>query len=582
MRRISLALFLISAQLLASGCSALRSRSTAPAEPPSANVQIRHVDAKDLSDVRPDIRRQAELLYDVLVGEFAGYRGRLKLAVKYYLKAADESKDPAVAQRAAQIALYGRNEAGALAATRRWAEISPASVDAHRTLAVLYLRHGELKRSADQLEILVNLTKGDPGHGFYLISQLFAREQDQKAALTTMAMLVDRHAQDPYAQYAYGTLALHAEQPEVALTAVDRAIADKPGWNDAILLRARILMQQGKTEAALQSMETAIKANPDSRALRISYGRLLAEARHFGKARQQFDHLLRKSPKDGELLYAMALLSIEDKQYTLAEGYLKRLVKTGKRTADAYFYLGAIDESRGKPEQAIRWYRKVRSGERRVDAHIRVAILTAKQGHLEKARRELFKMRPPNEATAVRFYIVEADMLRDAGRDQEALDVVDKALAQMPGENDLLYARAMLAEKLGHLDVLERDLRQILATDPDNTHALNALGYTLADRTHRYKEALAYIEKALAQSPNEPAILDSMGWVQYRLGNLTKARDYLQRAYKADKDSEIAAHLGEVLWVSGEHGAAREVWRKALKADPASVALKKVIKRFDK
>jgi tetratricopeptide (TPR) repeat protein len=206
----------------------------------------------------------------------------------------------------------------------------------------------------------------------------------------------------------------------------------------------------------------------------------------------------------------------------------------------------------------------------------------AKRGDLAAARKQLHSVRPTSEASAVRFFIADADLLREAGKLDEAMKVLDDALAQLPGDNDLLYARSLMAEKLGRIDQSEADLKQILASDPDNVQALNALGYTLADRTTRYKEALGYIQRALELSPDEPAILDSMGWVQYRLGNMEQAINFLRRAYKLDADPEVAAHLGEVLWVSGDRSAANQVWDKALKKDPKSKPLLDTVKRFRK
>ncbi|MEJ2345831.1 MAG: tetratricopeptide repeat protein [Gammaproteobacteria bacterium] len=579
MKRFLVASFLVGTQFLTSGCSAVLSKDAAPI-PQSANTQIRKVDAQGLSDVRPEVRRQANLLYHILVGEFAGYRGHLDVAVKQYLQAAAISDDPDVAQRATQIALYARDYPGAMVAAQRWAVLAPESLDACRTLAVLDLRQDKLAPAAAQLDRLIGLVQGDAERGFYLVSRLLAQEHDEKRTLTVMAMLVQRHKSDPYAWYAYAHLAAEADDQKLALANVDKALSLKPDWPDASLLKARILMQQGKSDEAVAAMRAAIKAHPDSRALRISFGRLLAEAKQFAQARQQFEYLLRKNPKDAELLYAISLLAIEDKHYDAAEHYLKRLLKTGQRTPDAYYYLGAIAEERHQYNRAITWYRKVRSGDRRVDAHIRVSMLVAKQHGVAKGRKELHKMQPPNSDAAVRFYVAEADMLRHAGRYKEAVGVVNNGLAQMPGNNDLLYTRALLEEKLDRLDLLEKDLKQILATDPDNAQALNALGYTLADRTKRYKEALAYIQKALALSPDEPAILDSMGWVQYRLGNIAASLDYLRRAYKLDQDSEIAAHLGEVLWVSGDRDAARNLLERAVKRDPKSKTLQQLIQRF--
>jgi len=564
---------------LAAGCSGHFTRP-APAAPASDPVAVRG--DPGLGDVQPIYRREANLVYHVMAGELAGYEGDMALAVQNYLDAARLSDEPDVAERATRIALFAHDYSHALTAAERWAALAPKAVDAQRILGVLYLRQGKLDQAVDAFDRSLALTHGDADQGFYLISRILSREEDHKASLELMQRLVQRHDADAAAHYAYAQLAAQFEDYDQGLAQAQRALDLKPGWADAGLLRARILMGQGKTEAALKGMEALVKAEPRSRALRISYARLLAEANRYDEAGKQFEQLLKKNPKDSELLYAMALLTIEGKRYDLAQDYLKRLLRTGKRNDDAYYYLGAIAEGQGHPDQAIKWYGRVHHGERVVDARIRSSLLMAKRGDLAAARKHLHSVRPTSEASAVRFFIADADLLREAGKLDEAMKVLDDALAQLPGDNDLLYARSLMAEKLGRIDQSEADLKQILASDPDNVQALNALGYTLADRTTRYKEALAYIQRALELSPDEPAILDSMGWVQYRLGNLEQATNFLRRAYKVDPDPEVAAHLGEVLWVSGDRTAANQVWDQALKKDPKSKPLLDTVKRFRK
>lgn len=579
MKPVFLALTL-ACSTLAAGCAGHFAKPK-PAPTPRPNHVAIHGDA-NLTDVQPIYRREGDLVYHIVAGEMAGYEGDMALAVKNYLEAARLSAEPAVAERATRIALFAHDYSHALSAAERWAQLAPKAIDAHRILGVLYLREGKVDLAVDAFDRSLALTGGNVDQGFYLISRILAREDDHKGALAVMQGLVKRHDADAAAHFAFAQLAAQFESYDQALAQAERALALKPGWADAGLLRARIQMEQGHTEAALNGMKALVDARPESRELRVSYARLLAEAHRFDDASHQFEILLKKNPRDSELLYAMSLLAIEGKRYDLAESYLKRLLRTGKRNDDAYYYLGAIAEAKGRNAQAIKDYSRVNHGDRRVDAHIRVSILMAKGGDLAGARKHLHSVRPTSPASAVRFFIADADLLRDAGKPGEAMKVLDHALAQLPGNHDLLYARALLAESMDRLDQCEADLKQILAADPDNAQALNALGYTLADRTDRYKEALTYIQHALELSPDEPAILDSMGWVQYRLGNLEQALVYLRKAYKGDPDPEVAAHLGEVLWVSGDRDAANEVWDEALKKDPQNKSLLKVIKRFRK
>lgn len=570
---------LLTVVLLAAGCSTHAPR---PGPPEGGTAYRPGPGGNALGDVQPRYRDSAELLYEILVGELAGYEHQLELSVEYYLKAARRSPDPAVAERGARIALFAKDYARGVQLAERWVELAPDDLNARRSLAAAYLRNDQPDAAVEQLDKVVESAGEDTQRGFYLVTRLLSREDDQQAALAAMSRLVERHNADPHALYAYAQLAGQFGDLDLARASVEKALGLRPGWPDASLLHARILMQQGNTDQALEGLGAVVRAHPEARQLRLSYGRLLAEVERYDEAREQFEILLEQSPDDADLLYTIAVLAAEGRRYDMAEDYLKRLIETGQRLDDAHYYLGVIAESRGEYGQAIEWYSKVGRGERFVDARVRLASLMARQGDLEGARRHLRELRPysGDEELTVRLYVAEVDILRRAGRYQEALKVVNEALATMPDDNELLYARAMVAEKLDRLDLLERDLKQILARDPENAHALNALGYTLADRTQRYQEALEYIERALELSPNEAAILDSMGWVQYRLGNLDKALSYLRRAYHQDQDPEIAAHLGEVLWVSGQREAAREVWNQALERDPDSDIVRNTIKRL--
>ncbi len=263
-----------------------------------------------------------------------------------------------------------------------------------------------------------------------------------------------------------------------------------------------------------------------------------------------------------------------------ATGYFKRLLKLGKHEDDARYYLGRIAEDKRLYPEALEWYGKVEQGEHELDAQLRIAALMAKRGDIDAARARLHALQDQNPALAPRIILAEGELLVNAQRYDDAMKLYDQALKQDPENNDLLYARALLAERLNKVDILEHDLRDILKREPDNALALNALGYTLADRSLRLDEALDLIKRALVQLPNDPAVLDSMGWVQFRLGHNSEALKYLRQAYELNDDGEIAAHLIEVLWASGDKAAAHKLGQQALKADPDNKSLKGVLKRI--
>ena len=280
-------------------------------------------------------------------------------------------------------------------------------------------------------------------------------------------------------------------------------------------------------------------------------------------------------------MYSLALLELETGQLDSGEQHLKQLLDVEDKRQSVYYYLGYAAQEKSDTEAALDWYGKVEEGsEYWTQARLRMAKLLAAQGRLDEVRDEMRSLRRNNPENAVDYYLIEGQALSDLAMYQEAFALYNEALESNPRDQDLLYAQALVAEQLDRVDVAEQYMQQILEQDPDNVRTLNALGYTLADRTDRYEEARQYIERAYAQKPDDPAIIDSMGWVQYRLGNLEEARRYLQQAYDMTGDSEIGAHLGEVLWMLGDQAGARRVWQESLKNAPDNPVIKDVINRF--
>lgn len=520
------------------------------------------------------------LLYHILLAEIAGQRGRLGVAAKNYLVAARESNAPRVAERATRIALYAHDDARALAAARRWAALAPGNMDAQQVVAALLLRAGKTDQALVHLERMIAAGTPRGYKGYRRVIGLLSREKDKQTAMAVMRTLVARHPHDSAALYALSHLAMLTGRYAEAHRVVDKVIALRPGWTQAYILRASILARGGDKTGALVSLREAVSHYPDKQDLRLYYARKLIDARRLPAARAQFSILLKRAPKNAEALFALGLLDMQSGKLSPAEGYFERLAHTGARVDEVGFFLGQIKEAEKQPKAALRWYRRVRGGRYFIDARIRMAMLMASAGDLAGAQAQLQAIEPRTIRQQQKLYLAKGALLSVAKHYQGAFDLYSEALTQLPNDPGLLYARSLVAERLNKLDVVESDLKRILARDPNNVQALNALGYTLADRTRRYKTALGYIERALEQQPDDPAILDSMGWVQYRLGHYAKAVKYLRKAYAKMKDAEIGAHLGEVLWVVGKRQAARKIWNEALRSAPDDSALRKVIHRF--
>ncbi len=533
--------------------------------------------------IRPALQpsHRADLMYQVLLAELAGKRDHLDVALTNYRQAATASNDPRIAERAAMLALIMKDNATALDLARRWQALDPGSEQAQQALALALLRNGREDEAMASLDAVRGAARAkDKQQGFATVASLLSQMDDKQAALRVMRRLRDRYPREAYAQYYYAMLAAAADEREQALISLKEALDRNPKLVSAHLLRTRILLDQGERDAALAGLAKAVAAIPRDRSLRMDYARLLVDAGQLDKARREFAILLNQNPKDTDSLYALGVLASETRQFDLAESYFLELIKRNTRLADAYFELGRIEEQREDYGKANEWYARVTSDDRYLTAQMRMGVVLAKAGDTAAVSQHFDTLRRKDPKNSINLYLAEAEALREGERYQEAFDTLDRALALHTDDKDLLYARALVAEQLGRVDVLERDLRAILASDPKNGQALNALGYTLADRTDRYQEALGYIEQALVLLPEDAAVLDSMGWVQYRLGDNAKALQYLRQAYQRNPDAEIAAHLSEVLWVSGQREEAKKIWREALTKTPNSPHLRKLQERL--
>lgn len=521
-------------------------------------------------------------LYKLLVAEIAGRRGRMDLSLENYLEVARATRDPAVAERAVRIAVFSRNQEGGLEAGKLWTEIAPDSPDARQVYAALLLRAGEIDTAVRQLAAAVPHFAGGSAEAYPHIAEMLGRERDKTVAAAVMARLVGGRPDDPHAQSAYAQLLARAGQTDRAVQVYETVLALDPDDQQTLIIYARLLQRQGKVDSALGTLSNALDRRPESDRVRLTYARLLVDAKRFDDALAQFERLSKRTPDNADVRYAYGLLLMQTNRAKEAEVQFKELIARRERLPVAYYYLGQIAESLEDIEAALAAYRKVTDGEYRLNAQIRAAVLLAESGRLVQARAHLHGLRSDNSQQAVRIYRAEAEILTKREDYEDAMQVYDGALADYPQDTDLLYSRAMLAEKMDDLERLEQDLRSILDREPNNADALNALGYTLADRTDRYSEAYELVKRAYELKPDDHYVIDSMGWTLYRMGRHQEALMHLRRAMELNGDPEIAAHLGEVLWVSGDKQGAMEIWDTALKGTPDDPRLLDVKKRFEK
>lgn len=522
-----------------------------------------------------------DLVYGLIVAEIAAKRGEFQVAFDEYYKAAARSGDPVAAERATHIARLTKNQPAVLKAVTLWEELTPDSVAAQRFAVVAHADAGNKERAVHHLGEMVRLVEAKGVDGYLQAGLVVAKLKDKALGLDLMGDLVKTAQDNPQAWYAYSVVAVGAEQYPLAETNLRKAIQLKGEWSQAQVLLSRILFAQGNKDEARSTLEQALVKNPDDKVVRIAYARFLVDIKDYETARKEFLALLEKDPDNADVLFASGILALQLEKSDEARSRFERLVKLKKRPHESAFYLGQIEEIAGNKDKAVHWYKRVK-GRHLLDSRIRLARLYAESGNMKTARELLQQMRSQAPQESVRLYLVEGELLREFDDAEEALRLYDQALSQHPDHVDLLYARGLHAANTGHLDIMEKDFRKLLEKDANNADALNALGYTLADQTDRHKEALGYIKRALALKPESAAVLDSMGWVQYRLGNKSEAVKYLQKAMKAFPDAEIAGHLGEVLWSMGEKSKAEKIWDEGLELDPENKPLLDILKRHGK
>ena len=520
----------------------------------------------------------ADAIFEFLVAEVAAQRGDVEGALAIYQRMARELRDPHLARRAVELAVRARSFATAIEAAALLLELDPVSTLGREIMAALLANDASLDKARDTV---AGILAKNPNRAAVLmqLQHLFGKFPDKARVLEATRQVAGSYRELPEARYAVGVAALLAERTALASAEVDAALELRAGWEQGAILKAQVLR---KIDAAkvIGFYEEFVAANPRALEVRMQLGRELAGERRLADARAKFREAEKVDPKDSQAPYAVGLLSLQMEEYADAESAFGRAMRLGYReAAGVYLGLGQAAEGLKRYEEAIAWYQKVESGDR-LRAQLKIATLISRQQGLAAGREYLRRIEPRSGEDRIQVIQVEAQLLRDAKAWKDTYDMLSSAVREYPESFELRYDRAMAAERVDRLDVLEDDLRQVIRMKPDYAHAYNALGFTLAEKTDRLAEAKELIEKAYKLSPEDPFILDSLGWVHYRLGNVGEALKHLQTAYNARSDPEIAAHLGEVLWNAGQRDEARKIWRTALSANPDHETLITVMQKF--
>lgn len=555
------------------GCARFHQARDVPLGPSGAQ-QLRQLSGNGLTD-------KAEVLYLLMTAEIAGQQQNYALALENYMKAAEKIPDPWVAERAARIAFYLKDAESADRAVTLWLDRAPHSLGARKAALMLALQEGKKASAIEHFSQLLESAGDDRSEVLLEILRFVDQSVPKELALDVVAAVSERYPQSPEILYAYAMLALRQGQTELALEQVSKAAELRPDWPKLRLMQSQLLVHLGEESKAQQILKDLVEKHPQDVQLRLLYARLLLKQRAFDEALEALDRILRQEPDNPDALYAHALVNLQQGRDQMAERSLKRLTQQPKWRDEAYFYLGRIALRRGRYEEALSRFDRIEEGELVFDARVNAVALLTQLGRPEEALQQLDGLRDRFPERKLQLYLLEAEIQANQANYQAAFTTLTHGLGDFPGHPDLLYARALLAERMGQADSAIADLRAAIAKRPDDPNLLNALGYTLLEYTGQIQQAREYLEQAIQLAPDNPAILDSYGWLWYKLEDYAKAVEYLKRAYEEHPDPEIATHLGEAYWALGQKAEARRLWREIIRQAPKEDGrIQSLIERF--
>ncbi len=534
----------------------------------------------------------AEFVYQYLIAEIAGQRGDFSTSGSIFYQLAKTEQDARFAERAAKVAAYGNIGNLVFPSVQLWAELDPSSTEAQQAMTEILIKADKLEEAEPYLSQLL-AKENTRASGFIFINSLLNKSTNKPAVLALTQSLAEPYPTLAEAHFSIAQAAIAANQNDLAFEEINTAEKLKPGWNLAAILKGQLLFTQSP-QKAIDYYQNFVKKYPNTNEVRLNLAKMLVNQKQYALAKKQFPIILEQANKEknthahadstknmADITALIGLLSLQAEDYPAAKSYFEdALALNFKDPEQLYLYLGQVAEKQKEDALALNWYSKIEQGNHFFDAQLNTANLIARTKNADEAIKYLDEVNDLSTEQQVIVIQTQASMLAKAKRNQESFELLDKAVKNMPNTPDIVYDYALSAERVLKFDVMEKELRRVIAEKPDFAAAYNALGYSFADRNIKLDEALNLIQKALEISPNDHYMLDSLGWVYYKKGDLDQAIGYLQQAFKINPDPEIAAHLGEVLWQKGQHDAAKKIWDDALIADPTNEVLLNTHKKF--
>ena len=524
----------------------------------------------------------AEFIYKFLLAEIATQRGDLNSAGHIYLDLAKLTKSIPLAERATRIAGSARNGRLAMDSANVWQKLDKTSIEPKRILAELFITSGNLAKARPLVEKLLEKEEKTRAEGFLYLNKILSQVENKKNALRFILNISKPYLDIPEARFAIAHAAFSAGNQKMAIEELDKIESINSKWETAALFRGYIIGQEWP-EKALAFYQNFLKKNPKSNEVRLEYAKSLTNLKKYDEAKKQLLKLVNSSLASSDISLTVALLSMELGDNILAEKYFMQSLERGHpQPAQIHIYLSGIYDDRGDFDEALTWLKKITYGEYFLDSRILMAKFIAKYNSVDSAIEMLDGLTNRNLLPNEKLIILrnKASLLINENRNQDAYDLMKLQEEEFKDSPEFKFDYAILSEKMGNTLLMEQLLLEAIKLKPDYSTAYNALGYSYADRNIKLQEAKRYIEIALSFEPNNHYILDSMGWIHFKLGNLDIASQYIKKAYAMNKDPEIAAHLGEILWVQGKEEEAKKVWENSLNLHPTNTVLLETTNRF--
>lgn len=568
--------------LLLSSCAVVESEKTESTE--TISVEIQSTEQKEKSDLPPVEVKTAidpDVMYLLLAAELAMQRGQYGLAYEAYMELTKRVKDPKFAELAAKLALQIKDSRKTDDAVSAWMNQEPKNITAKKVAALNALRGKDKKAAVKALTALLSAESENFENTLLELSSVLQKEGKEKSiydVLETLSTKTSTHK--PVIYFVQSLLAMQMKNNVQAEKKIEQTLALQPDWEHPLLIQAQLAIMANDLNHAKTLLNSAILKHPNNLAFKKLLAQTLIKAIEYEAAAELYQTLVTQLPKEGENYIALALINLQMNRDANAETILKTLAEQPEWNSQASFYLGKIEEKRNNIDAAIALFDKVNDANFSLEAGMSTINLLAKARKFDEVEKRLDILRQKFPQQKLRITLMQASLYNQQNQAQKAFDLLSSVLLEMPDEKDLLYTRALIAEHLGKINVLETDLKKILLKDPNNAEALNALGYTLLNDSSRYKDAEKYLQRAIKLQPEEPAIMDSFGWLQFKLGNYPQAIKYLQAAYEKLNSGEIAAHLCEVLWIMGQKNDSQKLFDEAIKIAPEDADLLNFKKHF--